>query len=464
MMRWFFILSFTTCALLLGGCDQSPKPDRVTLQAPGDLDTILAREELVVITRNSPTNWYIDRDGRSAGPEHDFVSAFARSLGVTPRFIIADSVQDMLDALAKGQADLAAGSITPTPGRQKRFAFGPHYGGVTQQVVCNNKSKPRKIANLANVEHLAVPAHTSYSSRLAAIAKQHPDLDIRWQDIENTSTEQLLAEVANYQYDCTLADSNIVAINRRYHPDLLVMFNISDKQPFAWPMPKGSDKLRQAAIDWFGEYQKSGKLDALVERYYGFLSKWDYVDKSTLIKRIDSVYPAFDPYFTNAAETYDFDKWLLAAQAYQESHWNPKAVSFTGVRGIMMLTLPTAKALGVENRLDAEQSIMGGAAYLRQLIDRLHEDIPAPDRYYFALAAYNIGLYHLRDAMTLTRQKGKNPHKWADVKKTLPLLMRREYYSRLPYGYARGTEAVEYVSRIRDYSDIIRQSRLDQTP
>lgn len=457
MTKPLYAVVFISIAVLLSSCGK-PGNNRPTLRDAGDLAAIKERKELVVLTRNSPTNWYIDRDGRAAGPEHDFVVAFAKSLGVTARFIVADSVQDMLNSLAKGQADLVAGSITHTQEREEHFLFGPDYGGVIQQVVCNNQNKPKKLADLAKLEHLVVPANTSYASQLALLAQQNPELELRWQEIDNISTEQLFAKVASYTYDCTIADSNLVAINRRYYPDLLVMFNLSKQQMFAWPMPKGSEQLKQAAEEWLIQYQNSGKYTALIERYYGFLTKWDYVDKSTLIQRIDTVYPQFDPYFTKAAMLHGFDKWLLAAQAYQESHWNPAAVSFTGVRGIMMLTLPTAKALGVENRLDPEQSIMGGAAYLRQIIESLHEDIPAPDRYYFALAAYNIGLYHLRDAMTLAKKKGKNPHKWADVKKTLPLLMQREYYLQLPYGYARGTEAVNYVSRIRDYSDIIRRS------
>lgn len=427
------------------------------LDEPGSLEAIKSRQELVIATRNSPTNRYIDREGHAAGPENDLAAAFARHLGVTPRFIVAESVDEVLSLVAKGQVDMAAASITRTPEREKRFVFGPAYAHVSQQVVCNNKNKPRGVDDLPQVSELVVGAGTSYDALLGRLAQQHPKLELHWKTLADVSTEQLLAQVADYRIGCTLADSNIVAINRRYYPSLLMMFNISEPQPLAWPLPKGADELRQALVDWFKGFKESGKLKELEDRYYGYIGKWNFVDKNTLMKRIETVYPQYDALFAEAAERYGFDKWLLAAQAYQESHWDPKATSYTGVRGIMMLTQNTAESLGVTNRLDPEQSIMGGARYLRKMESKLPEEIQPPERYYFALAAYNIGFYHLRDAMTLAKRLGRDPHDWSDVEKTLPLLMQRRYYKDLRYGYARGAEAVRYVQRIRDYGDIIQQ-------
>jgi membrane-bound lytic murein transglycosylase F len=101
----------------------------------------------------------------------------------------------------------------------------------------------------------------------------------------------------------------------------------------------------------------------LKERHYN-VEEFDYVDMRTFVRRIKSRLPKLAPLFEKAAEKYDIPSTLLAAQAYQESHWNRRAKSPTGVRGIMMLTLTTAKEMGVESRLNAEQSIMGGAKYL----------------------------------------------------------------------------------------------------
>lgn len=101
------------------------------LPGAGSLAAIKARGELVVVTRNAPTTTFIDSAGHTVGFEHDLASAFAQYLGVKPRFVEVDSVQAMLDDVEDGKADLAAGDITRTAARGKRFRFGPTYGHVT---------------------------------------------------------------------------------------------------------------------------------------------------------------------------------------------------------------------------------------------------------------------------------------------------------------------------------------------
>ena len=116
-----------------------------------------------------------------------------------------------------------------------------------------------------------------------------------------------------------------------------------------------------------------------------------------------------------------------------------------------MMTLPTAKQMGVTNRLDPEQNIRGGSKYLRRLLKRVPERIPFPDRLWFAVASYNIGWGHVEDARVLTQRHGGDPDKWIDVRKRLPLLKQRKYYKKARYGYARGDEPVRYVDNIRRY-------------
>jgi len=123
-----------------------------------------------------------------------------------------------------------------------------------------------------------------------------------------------------------------------------------------------------------------------------------------------------------------------------------------------MLTRSTARRVGVENRLDPRQSILGGAAYLRELKDRLPQRIPEPDRTWLGLAAYNVGLGHLEDARVITQRRGGDPDRWADVRENLPLLSQKQWYSRTRYGYARGNEPVVYVRNIRRYYDTLTQT------
>jgi membrane-bound lytic murein transglycosylase F len=120
-----------------------------------------------------------------------------------------------------------------------------------------------------------------------------------------------------------------------------------------------------------------------------------------------------------------------------------------------MLTSQTADRMGITDRLDAKQSIIGGAKYLALLKESLPERITEPDRTWLALAAYNQGLGHLEDARRIAHAKGMNPDSWADVKQTLPLLGRGGYENVTRYGYARGGEALVFVESIRNYYDIL---------
>ena len=159
---------------------------------------------------------------------------------------------------------------------------------------------------------------------------------------------------------------------------------------------------------------------------------------------------------------YDLDWRLLAAISYQESHWDAAARSPTGVRGMMMLTRSTASELQVDDRLDPLQSLRGGARYYKKLYSRLPPGIDVPDRSWFALAAYNIGLGHVEDARVITQQRGGNPNLWNDVRENLPLLRQQKWYKPSKYGYARGDEAARYVRNIRDYYSLLTWDELNR--
>lgn len=183
-----------------------------------------------------------------------------------------------------------------------------------------------------------------------------------------------------------------------------------------------------------------------------------HYDRKMFFKHLRTRFPRYQEHFHNAAQAHDLPWKLLASQAYQESHWNRRARSPTGVRGIMMLTRRTAASLGIRNRLDPMKSIHGGAEYLAIMQKRIPAAVPIPDRRFFALAAYNVGLGHIKDARTLALRKSKDPNRWPDIMQVLPLLSQKKYYRSLRYGYARGEELVTYVQRIRAY-----QVLLDQT-
>ena len=434
----------------LAGCDAG---------SGRDLSAIKESGTLIVLTRNAPTTWYIGRDGESTGIEHDMAEAFAAYLGVKAEFRVKETVPEILEALVQGEGDLAAAGLTIFEERKQRFRFGPAYQDVTQQVVCRRDNvQPEDVESLIGL-NIEVLADSSYARRLQTLKlTQYPELE--WTETEDKTTEQLMQDVWERKLDCTVADSNIVDINRRYFPELIAPMNLSKSQALSWAMPQQSKSLQAEVSKWFQQFRDSDRLASLLERYYGFFEAFDYVDIQTYLRRIDDRFPQHQEYFRLAAEKHKVPYSVLAAQGYQESHWNARAISPTGVRGIMMLTLNTARAVGVKNRLDPKQSIFGGANYLSRMMNRFSEEVTGEDRIWLALAAYNIGRAHMHDAQTLARKQGLSPHHWRDIKQVLPLLAQKKYYKDLKYGYARGTEPIRYVQRIREYQYVL-ENRLD---
>jgi len=419
------------------------------------LDSIINNGELVIVTRNAPTTYYEVHD-EVAGLEYEMTKAFAKYLGVKPRYIFKDTTSEILAALRSGEAHIAAAGLTKTEDRQNSFLFGPVYQEVHQQVVCRRGGANPKSVEELNGFHLRIAAGTSYEEKITELQKQYPTIE--WNIEHEEDIETLLEQVWLKKIDCTVSDSNIVEINRRYYPELSVRFDLGESEPLAWAMPIEANGLQNKTEEWFSQYKQKGKLEALLEKYYGYIEVFDYVDTRKFVRRIHKVLPNYRSEFEKAAKKYQLDWMLLAAQSYQESHWRARAKSPTGVRGIMMLTLTTAKEMGVTSRLDAKQSIQGGARYLHQLIKRIPDSVKEPDRTWFALAAYNVGMGHLYDARALAKNQNKNPDRWHDLSEVFPLLSRKKYYKHLKHGYARGNEPVRYVQRIRDYHDILHQT------
>ena len=293
------------------------------------------------------------------------------------------------------------------------------------------------------------------AATLKHCALQQQEVDtLTWQETDDKDAEELLEMVLQGELDYTVADSNILAVIRRRHPELSIGFTLGEEQGIAWALNKAQDdSLLAALIEYFGVVQSDGRLAALEDKYFGHVRQFNYVDTREFIKSAQSVLPEYQHWFETYAD--DVDWRLLAAMSYQESHWDPRARSPTGVRGMMMLTLATARDLGIKSRLDPEQSIKGGAKYFSSLLGRIPARIKHPDRKWFALAAYNVGLGHLEDARIITQRQGGNPDLWVDVKKRLPLLRQKKFYKKTRYGYARGNEAVTYVDNIRRYYDTL---------
>jgi peptidoglycan lytic transglycosylase F len=417
------------------------------------LEQIKSNGQLVVVTRNSPTTYYESADGPT-GLEYEMVKMFANELGVELTLVIPDSLSDLLNKISSNAIHIAAAGLTITKDREKIFRFGPAYQEITEQLIYNIANKrPKNLSSLDGT--LEVVANSSHEERLKYSKTLSEDLS--WKSNHELESEELLQMVSDNMIEYTIADSNELALNQRFLINLRVAFDISEPQYLAWALPKTDDNSLFLEVQkFFKKIKENGELTRMIERNYGHVEDFDYVGTKIFRRHIEKRLPTYLEFFEEAAKEHDVDWRLIAAMGYQESHWNPDAVSPTGVRGIMMLTLKTAKDMNIKNRLDPESSISGGTKYFKKTHDRMDENIAEPDRTWMAMAAYNVGYGHLQDARKITGKLKKNPNLWIDVKQALPLLAKSKWYKQTRYGYARGWEPVRYVENIRSYYDILK--------
>ena len=420
---------------------------------PSQLEQVMQRGSLIMLTRNGASSYYLGSEGPT-GPEYVLAKDFSDYLGVGLEIRVAGAFKQLFGLLASHQGDMIAANLTRTPGRELVFNFGPDYLETSTLVIYRRgQPRPQTLADLQALKTMVI-AGSSYEEALLEAKRQYPELE--WESRSDVGIEDLLLGVSDGVIDITLVDSSIYQQHSNYYPRAAPAFSLPGTVPHAWAFPPGSDdSLVQRAKVFMRQARDSGRLQAINDRFHAPRQTLDRTGMFQFLEQVRERLPPLLTLFQQIAADQDMDWRLLAAIAYQESHWKPDASSYTGVRGIMMLTRRTANQLGLTDRLDPEQSIEGGARYFLQLRKRVPTRIEEPDRSWMALAAYNMGMSHLEDARILTQQQGGNPDLWKDVNENLDLLSQEKWYQELRYGYARGFEAKQYVENIRSYFDIL---------
>ncbi len=436
-----FIVAFGG-VLLLAACDSFEK----SVLPFGKTD------ELVVLTVNSPHTYYENAEGAYAGLEYDLASEFARDLGIKVRFKIVPRLDQALSSLEKHKGHLVAG-LSISSKHALHAQFGPVYQLIQPKVAYNTDyRKPKNIHQLAGTT-IEIASGSTYAEQLNKAKQQVPGL--KWAE-RNITVEDLLAKLAEGKVDYVIADSTQINLAKNFYPNLDAAFDLGQSTGRAWAFsPFAERELLEAVRRFFIRIEQDGTLVRLLDRYYGHVQRLQQTDVIGILDKRRTVLPDLRQYFHEAEELTAIDWRLIAALAYQESHWNPLAVSPANVRGLMMLTEITADRMKVTDRLDPRQSILAGARYLAVLKDRLPTRIREPDRTWIALAAYNQGSSHIEDARILAQRLNLNPDSWVDLKKTLPLLSQSKYFRSLKHGYARGGEAVILTESVRTYYEIL---------
>ena len=443
-MRLHPTLLTLTLLCMLVGCD-----------AQDSLEQIQSEGELVVVSRNSPTTYYLDKNGPT-GFEYALTRLLAEEMGVALRIKTAFNLNDLFTQLKHKEADIAAAGLTLTEGRAASYPHTIAYNQLTPQVIyVAGTFRPRSVSDLTTM-NIVVLAESSHADTLHTLQKnQAPDLT--WEEVDEADTMHLLELLKLGKADIAIVDSNEFSVQQSLYPRQKVAFDLHEEQDMVWYLAPGIDNTHLMVFinDFLERLENDGTMARLREQHFGHTDGVSRISAHVFTQNMQQTLPLYRRLIRQVAIEYQMDWHLLAAMSYQESRWDPNATSPTGVRGMMMLTKPTARELGVENRLDVTQSLRGGARYLKDLKRRLPKRLQEPDRTWMALAAYNVGLGHLEDARVLTERQGGNPDLWRDVMQKLPLLQESKYYKKTRYGYARGKEAVTLVQNIRHYYSIL---------
>ncbi|MCL2590838.1 MAG: membrane-bound lytic murein transglycosylase MltF [Betaproteobacteria bacterium] len=409
--------------------------------------------ELRVATRIDSLSYREDERGTYAGFEHDLLVALGQRLGVPVRFVPYPDTEHALRAVINGEAHLAAAGLTPDSDLPLAWTTGLReidfvlVGRTSRSTILRDDDLAGRIVTVRQGTKLAVLMET-LKQRIPGLKVVHPAPHI--------DDQNLLMQVASGQIDLLATDQVNYALAKRLAPTLAIIYDLPSRSTVSWAMPLQTGEELSGEVNRFlDESAGNGLLASTADRYFGHIRRLDYYDVTVFLKRVQDRLPRYISYFKEAGKKASMDWRYLAAVSYQESHWDPEATSYTGVRGMMMLTVDTANRLGVENRLDPKQSILGGALYLSMLQSKLPKEVLHPDRMWMTTAAYNIGPGGINNARALARMLGKNDTMWVDLKSVLPLLAQPQYATQFKTGPVRGGEALIMAENVRNFYDIL---------
>ena len=413
-----------------------------------DLPEILERKTLRLLTRNSYGCYFIYR-GAERGFEYELAERFARELGVKLEVIIPPTWEDLVPWLIEGKGDLIAVPLTITPELSRKIRFADSYRSVQQVVVVRQGNDELKSPEDLSGRSIWVPGGGRYERQLR-LQEREMKKKIKIVPVgEDLETEDMLSLLAEGEIDATVADDLIARVEIQYQPNLEIAFSISEPREVAWGVRRDSKELLKSVNRFWEEAHRSTFYNILEKRYFSYLP-------TRYQSGVRQISP-YDHLIKKYSAEYGFDWLLIAAQAYEESRFDPEAQSWAGAMGLMQLMPKTAQDMEVIDPFDPEQNILGGVKYLRYLM-RMFQDVPAYDRLKFALAAYNVGIEHIRDAQQLADMLGLDPLSWeGSVQETLPLLSHRQYYRKVESGYCRGWSGVRYVDNILERTEIYRK-------
>lgn len=437
-------LAAAALALLAGACGKPP-------DGP---PAIKERGVLRVATLNSPGSWYLGAHDPE-GLEFELASAFAKSLGIRLEMAPLANEAALLRALREHRVDVAAAQLSANSLPDRTLLASQPYDELRQVIVIRDgDARPARLADLVG-RRLVVRQDSPQAQLLTALRTQAGLEALQWRQIARSAGNDALGEVAAGSADAALVDATDFDYTRAVHPQLKIAFPLRETRPLQWLLPAGAAALRSGVDEFLAAQRSSGALLQRKTRLARLLTQLAPQAMRDFNTDVTERLPALQVHFEQASVETGLDWRLIAALAYQESGWDPRAESANGAQGLMMLMPETSAELAVRDPFDARANVLAGARYFLKVRDMVPQRIAEPDRSWFAVAAYNMGFGHLEDARVLTQSRGGNPDRWAEVRANLPLLSDESSYLQLKHGYARGWEARRTVDRVQQFVNLL---------
>jgi membrane-bound lytic murein transglycosylase F len=423
---------------------------------------------LVALVDNSISSYYIFK-GQPRGFEYELLKWFCKDHDLRLEVKVMPTFDHAIDSLLVGAGDLVAANLTITGERSRKLQFTPWLMRTRQMLVQRypenhlNLSR-KKLDDLMVNEALELEGKTVHVHRKSAFYDRLVHLDnenglginikILSDDVD---VEEMIEMVSKGQIDYTVVDENISHLFKHLYPNLDFNTPISLRQSIGWATRNESDSLQALLDAWILQNRSSTKFAVIYNKYFKpTRSKIRDMQSQFNLSRGGAISP-FDDNFRKAGEKFSIDWKLLAALSYQESLFNPEAISPFGAMGLMQVLPNTASRFGVNETqlLHPESNIMAGAAFLRYLFDFWDKKLDDENEVIkFSLASYNAGLGHVQDAIRLAEVYELDTATWdGNVAVMLRKKSQPKYYQHpvVRHGFCRGNEPFRYVENVMGY-------------
>lgn len=419
-----------------------------------DLPALQTKGLLRLITYQNSVSYFLDK-GKLKGFEYELAARFAKINNMRLDVVIANSHEQMRTLLLQGKGDVIAAAIhVGSYVDDKGISYSKAYNYSAPIIVGRTYDTP--LIDIRDLEgrRITLPAESPYREVLQQIRKQGVDFKIV--DTEpGLDMEETLFRVSQGMYDLTVIGGHQINAEFIRQLDLKSHFSLTEPLPLTWVVRQGDSQLLSALNEYITTQFRKSFYNLLAVKYIEkpLLHKAD----SGLLANIDRLSP-YDEIVHKYAEKYGFDWRLIVAQMYQESQFDPEAISDAGAEGLMQLIPATADLLGISDLNDPDVSIHGGIRYLDYLRGRFEQDLRLEDRTWFSLAAYNAGYNRVKRGRALAAKMGLDKDQWFNnVEKAMLELSKPYYKDGVRIRYCRCGQTAYYVREIKTlYSNYVR--------